>query len=124
MTTISKDEFLRACNQKIRNDQSSAEEEARLQEEARLREQERLREEAEARARARENAQWDSWYQSLPQSCKNGFILNDMQYSVNPSSRTITKVPLLGDPIGRDDREGLIRDLRFSGSNVNAELGI
>ena len=62
-----------------------------------------------------------------------------MQYSVNKSTRTITKTPLLGDPrgkIGIDPRDRINprdlrdlryptdeRDVRFSGF-INEELGI
>ncbi len=111
-TIISKEEFLKACNLKLKKDQSDrADEERRRREEEERRrqeEEERRRREEEERRRQEEegrkrkaNAEWDAWYNSLPTSCKNGFIWNNFQYSVNKSSRTVTKTPLLGDPRGR-----------------------
>jgi hypothetical protein len=127
-TIISKEEFLKACNLKLKKDQSDrADEERRRREEEERRrqeeEEERRRQEEEGRKR-KANAEWDAWYNSLPTSCKNGFVWNNFQYSVNKSSRTVTKTPLLGDPrgkIGIDPR--YVRDVRFSGF-INEELGL
>ncbi len=133
-TIITKEEFLKACNLKLKKDQSDrADEERRRREdeERRRREdEERRRQEEEGRKR-KANAEWDAWYNSLPTSCKNGFVWNNFQYSVNKSSRTVTKTPLLGDPRGRfNDRELVnprdvrdVRDVRFSGF-INEELGL
>jgi membrane-bound lytic murein transglycosylase len=141
-TVISKEEFLKACNQKLALDQQKQEDERRRQEEERKRreEEERRRQEEEARKRAdaerkrRENAEWDAWYKSLPASCKRTFTYGGFQYSVDAQNRRTTKTPLLGDPrdfrdlreIEREKRD--IRTLnplerRFSGF-VNEELGI
>ena len=133
-TIISKDEFLKACNLKLKKDQSDrADEERRRREDEERRrreEEERRRQEEEAR-KGKANAEWDAWYNSLPTSCKNGFVWNSFQYSVNKSSRTVTKTPLLGDPrgkIGIDPRDLRTRDdvranVRFSGF-INEELGL
>lgn len=147
-TIISKDEFLRACQQKVANDKRLADERKRKEEEERRRieeerkrkeEEERQRKADEARRKAeeerkrKENADWDNWYANLPSTCKSGFVLGNFQYNVNKNSRTITKTPLLGDPRGRfNDREFInpkdVRDLRFSGDAyagiINEELGI
>ena len=141
-TIISKEEFLKACNLKLKKDQSDrADEERRRREEEeerkRREEEKRRRQAEEARKKAEDerirkaNAEWDAWYNSLPTSCKNGFVWNNFQYSVNKSSRTVTKTPLLGDPRGRfNDRELVnprdlrdVRDVRFSGF-INEELGL
>jgi hypothetical protein len=141
-TIITKEEFLKACNLKLKKDQSDSldeerrrredEERRRREEEERRRreEEERRRQEEEGR-KAKANAEWDAWYNSLPTSCKNGFVWNNFQYSVNKSSRTVTKTPLLGDPrgkIGIDPRDLRNRDdiranVRFSGF-INEELGL
>lgn len=134
-TIISKEEFLKACNLKLKKDQSDrADEERRRREDEERRrreEEERRRREEEERRRQEEegrkrkaDAEWDAWYNSLPTSCKNGFVWNNFQYSVNKSSRTVTKTPLLGDPrgnIGINPRD--LRDVRFSGF-INEELGL
>lgn len=143
-TIISKEEFLKACNQKLALDNQRQEEERRRQEEERKRreEEERRRQEEEERKRAdaerkrRENAEWDAWYKSLPASCKRSFTFGGFQYSVDAQNRRTTKTPLLGDPRGRigiDPRDRINprdlrnrdddRDVRFSGF-VNEELGI
>jgi hypothetical protein len=152
-TIISKEEFLKACNLKLKKDQSDkADEERRRREEEERRrreeeerrrreEEERRRREEEERRRQEEegrkrkaNAEWDAWYNSLPTSCKNGFVWNNFQYSVNKSSRTVTKTPLLGDPRGkigidprylRDirTRDDVRANVRFSGF-INEELGL
>lgn len=146
-TVISKEEFLRACNQKLALDNQRQEEERRRQEEERKRreEEERRRQEEEERKRAdaerkrRENAEWDAWYKSLPASCKRSFTFGGFQYSVDAQNRRTTKTPLLGDPRGKIEIDPIDRinprdlidlrnrtderDVRFSGF-VNEELGI
>ena len=141
-TIISKEEFLKACNLKLKKDQSDkADEERRRREEEERRrreeeerrrreEEERRRQEEEARKR-KANAEWDAWYKSLPSSCKRTFTFGGFQYSVDAKNRRTTKTPLLGDPrgkIGIDPRDLRNRDdiranVRFSGF-VNEELGI
>lgn len=133
---ISKEEFLKACNQKLAIDNQKQEEERRRQEEERRRqEEERKRREEEERRRQEEenrkrqyNAEWDAWYRTLPASCKRSFTFNGFQYSVDAQNRRTTKTPLLGDPRGRNTLKEVInprdvRDARFSGF-VNEELGI
>ena len=127
MAVISKEEFLRACNQKIKQDNDLADRERRRQEEEERRRQEeearRLQEEARIRQEQRE---WDAWYNRLPSNCKNGFTFNGFSYSVNPSTRSITKTPLNID-INDDVR---LKDIfikanrNFASSSVNQELGI
>ena len=115
MEVISKEEFLRACNQKIKQEKDLADEERRRREE-----EERRRKEAERIAR--EQKEWDAWYNRLPSNCKSGFMFNGFSYNVNPTTRTITKTPM------NDDvrlREKFIRGTRdFASSSLNAELGI
>jgi hypothetical protein len=121
MEVISKEEFLRACNQKIQQDNDLADEERRRrEEEERIRqEEERIRqEEAERRRReaervAQEQREWDAWYNRLPSECKNGFDYNGFRYRVNPNIRTITK-----QAISNDIREN--RNL----TQLNRELGL
>lgn len=143
-TVISREEYLKACNLKLKKDQSDrADEERRRQEEERRRqEEERKRREEEARKRdeaeriRKANAEWDAWYKSLPASCKRTFIYGGFQYSVDAQNRRTTRTPLLGDPRGKevDPRDRVnprdVRDIRerddrvrFSGF-VNEELGI
>jgi len=171
MAIISKEEFLKACESKMAQDKALADERRRQEEarrkaeeerrrreeeerrrigeeERRRREEEERRRQEEARRKAeeerirKENAEWDRWYNTLPSGCKNGFVFNNFQYSINKSTRTITKVLLLGDPrnvmLG-DPRDRInprdVMDLRkrddvrgsvaFSGnSDINSELGI
>lgn len=137
-TVISKEEYLKACNQKLALDKQKQDDERRRQEEERKRreEDERRRQQEEARKRAeaerirKANAEWDAWYKSLPASCKRTFTYGGFQYSIDARNRRTTKTPLLGDPRGRDtisDRETInprdVRNVRFSGF-VNEELGI
>jgi len=147
-TVISKEEFLKACNQKLAIDNQKQEEERRRQEEERRRqEEERKRREEEERRRQEEenrkrqyNAEWDAWYRTLPASCKRSFTFNGFQYSVDAQNRRTTKTPLLGDPrdvmLGdprdrinpRDLMDLRIKDdvranVRFSGF-INEELGL
>ena len=137
-TVISKEEYLKACNQKLALDKQKQDDERRRQEEERKRreEEERRRREEEARKKAeaerirKANAEWDAWYKSLPASCKRTFTYGGFQYSVDAQNRRTTKTPLLGDPRGRDTisfRDGInprdARNVRFSGF-VNEELGI
>ena len=147
METITKEEFLKACESKMAQDKALADERRRQEEARRKAEEERKRREEEERKRRaeeerrrkaeeerirKENAEWDRWYNTLPSGCKNGFVFNNFQYSVNKSTRTITKVPLLGDPRGRifDNEKDLVNprtalNSRFSGnSDINSELGI
>ncbi len=125
MEVISKEEFLRACNQKIQQDDNLAEEERRRreEEERRRREEEERRRQQEEEQRNRTNAEWDAWYRSLPSSCKTSFVLNGFQYNVDARNRSTTKTPLLGDPRGRELRDDVRGSVRFSGF-VNEELGI
>ena len=144
-TIISKEEFLKACNQKLALDRQKQDDERRRQEEERRRqeeerkrreEEERRRKDEEARKKAeaerirKANAEWDAWYNSLPSSCKRTFTYGGFQYSVDAQNRRTTKTPLLGDPRGRigiDPRDRInptdLRNVRFSGF-VNEELGI
>lgn len=135
-TVISKEEYLKACNQKLALDKQKQDDERRRQEDERKRREadERRRQEEEARKRAEAerialaNAEWDAWYKSLPASCKRTFTYGGFQYSVDAQNRRTTKTPLLGDPRGRNTiREEInprdVRDVRFSGF-VNEELGI
>ena len=137
-TVISKEEYLKACNQKLALDKQKQDDERRRQEEERKRreEEERRRQQEEARKRTeaerirKANAEWDAWYKSLPASCKRTFTYGGFQYSVDVQNRRTTKTPMLGDPRGRetinprdvrDVRD--VRNVRFSGF-VNEELGI
>ena len=134
-TVISKEEYLKACNQKLALDKQKQDDERRRQEEERKRREadERRRQEEEARKRAdaerirKANAEWDAWYKSLPASCKRTFTYGGFQYSVDAQNRRTTKTPLLGDPRGRilaEERSPRdSRSARFSGF-VNEELGI
>jgi len=123
MEVISKEEFLRACNQKIKQEKDLADEERRRrEEEERRRKEEEERRRKEAERIAREQKEWDAWYNRLPSNCKSGFMFNGFSYNVNPTTRTITKTPM------NDDvrlREKFIRGTRdFASSSLNAELGI
>lgn len=127
MAVISKEEFLRACNQKIQQDNDLADEERRRrEEEERRRQEEEERRKREAERIAQEQREWDAWYNRLPSNCKRGFMFNGFSYNVNPTTRTITKTPLNDDSI--DDiilREKFVRGTRnFASSSLNAELGI
>jgi len=123
MEVISKEEFLRACNQKIKQEKDLADEERRRrEEEERRRKEEEERRRKEAERIAREQKEWDAWYNRLPSNCKSGFMFNGFSYNVNPTTRTITKTPM------NDDvrlREKFVRGTRdFASSSLNAELGI
>ena len=127
MAVISKEEFLRACNQKIKQDKDLADEERRRrEEEERRRKEEEERKRKEAERILREQKEWDAWYNRLPSNCKSGFMFNGFSYNVNPTTRTITKTPLNND--SNDDRrlrEKFIRGTRdFASSSLNSELGI
>ena len=121
MNEISKEEFLRACQSKISQD-----DEIRRQEEERkrLEEEERRRREEEERKRREEEKRrndFDAWLNNLPNECQGGFVFNGFQYSIDTNARKVFKTPVLGDPRGK----GLMVDARFSGSSaLNQELGI
>ena len=103
MAVISKEEFLRACNEKIKRDTNLADEERRR------------REEEERRRREKE---WDAWYSTLPSNCKSGFEFSGFRYSVNPTTRSITKTPL-------DNDIRVLTDVRnLDSTSINNELGI
>ena len=128
---ITKQEFLRACNQKIQQDNDLADEELirREEEERRRQEEERRRQEEERRRQEEErnNREWDAWYNRLPANCKQGFDFNGFRYRANANTRTITKQTISND--SRDDRDlSDFRDFRdvrnFSTLEINAELGI
>ena len=130
MNEISKEEFLRACQSKIQQDDAILQEEERkrLEDEDRRRreEEERLRREEEERLRREEEErrnEFDAWVNNLPNECQSGFIFNGFQYSIDTNARKVFKTPMLGDPRGRFDVARL--DARFSGSStLNQELGI
>jgi len=135
MAVISKEEFLRACNQKIQQDNDLADEERRRreEEERRRQEEERRRREQEEEERRRQeeaerfNREWDAWYNRLPIECKMGFDFNGFRYRVNGNTRTITKQTISND--SRDDRDlSDFRDFKdarnFSSITINTELGI
>ena len=121
MEVISKEEFLRACNQKIKQDND--------EERRRREEEERRKQEEERRKREEENKnkEWDAWYSRLPSNCKKGFVWNGFSYRVNPNTRTITKQSLNKDE-RFDDRlkdSIVMRGTRdFASSSLNQELGI
>ena len=78
---------------------------------------------AAARAVARANAEWDSWYSSLPTNCKQGFDFNGFSYRVNPNTRTTTKQSI-GSRNNDTRLQGADRSVNFSTLEINAELGI
>ena len=123
MEVISKEEFLRACNQKIKQD--IEEERRRKEEEERRREEEKRRKQEEERRRREEenkNKEWDAWYSRLPSNCKKGFVWNGFSYRVNPNTRSITKQSLNKDE--RVDDIFLKGSRDFASSSLNQELGI
>ena len=111
MAVISKEEFLRACNEKIKRETNLADEERRRREE-----EERIRI-AEEERRRREK-EWDAWYSTLPSNCKSGFEFNGFRYSVNPTTRSITKTPL------NNDIRVLTDDRNLDSTSINNQLGI
>ena len=119
MAVISKEEFLRACNEKIKRDTNLADEERRRREEEERRrreEEERIRI-AEEERRRREK-EWDAWYSTLPSNCKSGFEFSGFRYSVNPTTRSITKTPL-------DNDIRVLTDVRnLDSTSINNQLGI
>ena len=127
MAVISKEEFLRACNEKIKQDNNLADEERRRREEEERRrqeEEERRRREEEERIRIaeeerrRREKEWDAWYSRLPSNCASGFEFNGFRYSVNPTTRSITKTPL-------DNDIRVLTDVRnLDNSSINNQLGI
>ena len=97
-TVISKEEFLKACNQKLAIDNQKQEEERRRQEEERKTTEKKNVTQYEKKKNARRtrrrrivsdrhNAEWDAWYRtSLPASCKRRFyFIMALQYSVDKS---------------------------------------
>jgi|TARA_B100001094_G_C18131119_1_gene772336 hypothetical protein len=131
MNEISKEEFLRACQSKISQDDEirrQEEERKRLEDEERRRreEEERRRREEEERKRREEEKRrndFDAWVNNLPNECQAGFVFNGFQYSIDTNARKVFKTPMLGDPRGRFDVARL--EARFSGdSALNQELGI
>ena len=127
MAVISKEEFLRACNQKIQQDNDLADEERRRrEEEERRRQEEEERRRREAERIEQERREWDAWYNRLPSNCKRGFVFNGFRYNVNPNTRSITKTSLNKD--SNNDRilkEEFLRGSRdFASTSLNAELGI
>jgi ATPase subunit of ABC transporter with duplicated ATPase domains len=127
MKEISKEEFLKACQSKIAQDEARRREEERrrkAEEERKRKEEEERRRKAEEERKKREAEEkrkrdFDAWVNNLPIECQGGFVFNGFQYSIDTNARKVFKTPVLGDPRGR------LGDSRFSGaSSVNQELGI
>ena len=91
---ISKEEFLKACNNKIQNEKAERERLAREKAE-----REKLaREKAERERLAREKAErerlaktWQNTLKNLPQDCKRGFNLNGYTYSIDYDNKGFSK---------------------------------
>ena len=128
-TEITKDEFLKACNNNL-DLKRKLEEEERL----RLLEEERRRREEEEflRLLEEERKNWDEWYSKLPNGCKNGFVFMDFKYKIDPRIRKITR-EYVGEedkiykdgikPINNDDLRQFDY-VRFTDGSINKELGI